>query len=70
MSTHRRFWFVWGWPIALGLISIFGLLAALLGTGLWHWASWLSFTALLALIVRYWWFPTADRSHTRIRARV
>lgn len=53
----RGFLFVWGVPILLGALSIFGLLAALLGTGAWHWASWTSLCILLAVIVRYWAFP-------------
>ncbi|GAB1579511.1 hypothetical protein [Bordetella petrii] len=57
MTPRSRFWFIWGAPIVLGVLSVFGLLAALLGTGLWHWASWLSLAALLAVIARYWWFP-------------
>ncbi|MBO1113013.1 hypothetical protein [Bordetella petrii] len=59
MTPRNRFLFIWGAPIVLGVLSIFGLLAALLGTGLWHWASWLSLTALLVVIARYWWFPPA-----------
>ena len=53
MTSRSRFLFIWGAPIVLGVLSIFGLLAALLGTGLWHWASWLSLSALLAVIARY-----------------
>lgn len=57
MSPRHRFWFVWGAPIVLGVLSVFGLLAALLGTGLWHWASWISLTVLLVVILKYWCFP-------------
>ncbi|MEN4919492.1 hypothetical protein ABE485_12520 [Achromobacter spanius] len=53
----RGFFFVWGAPILLGALSVFGLLAALLGTGAWHWASWTALTILLVVIVRYWAFP-------------
>ena len=53
----RSFLFVWGMPILLGALSIFGLLAALLGTGAWHWASWTALTILLVVILRYWVFP-------------
>ena len=53
----RGFLFVWGVPILLGALSIFGLLAALLGTGAWHWASWTALSILLVVIVRYWVFP-------------
>ncbi|QVQ29043.1 hypothetical protein [Achromobacter deleyi] len=53
----RGFMFVWGAPFLLGVLSVFGLLAALLGTGAWHWASWISLTILLVVIVRYWAYP-------------
>ncbi|AUT47546.1 hypothetical protein WJ968_01415 [Achromobacter xylosoxidans] len=56
-KQNRGFMFVWGAPIVLGLLSVFGLLAALLGTGGWHWASWTALTILLGVIVRYWAFP-------------
>ena len=59
-STGKRgrgFLFVWGVPTLLGALSIFGLLAALLGTGAWHWASWTALGILLVVIVRYWVFP-------------
>lgn len=32
---------VWRIPVALALLTAFGLLAALLGTGVWRWAAWL-----------------------------
>lgn len=57
MNRRARFWFVWGAPLALGLLSVFGLLAALLGTGWWHWASWLTLTIPLLVILRYWVWP-------------
>lgn len=60
MKSRRHFWFVWSVPIALGILSVFGLLAALLGTGLWHWASWTALTILLVVIVKYWWFPAKE----------
>ncbi|CAB3631526.1 hypothetical protein [Achromobacter pulmonis] len=53
----RGFLFVWGVPLLLGALSVFGLLAALLGTGGWHWASWIALTVLLGVIARYWVFP-------------
>jgi hypothetical protein len=56
-KTTRGFMFVWGAPIVLGVLSVFGLLAALLGTGGWHWASWTALAILLVVIVRYWAFP-------------
>jgi hypothetical protein len=31
---------VWGWPVALGVLSAVGLLSALLGDGAWDALSW------------------------------
>jgi hypothetical protein len=56
-KTTRGFMFVWGAPIVLGALSVFGLMAALLGTGGWHWASWVAQAILLVVIVRNRAFP-------------
>ena len=37
MSTFKEVWRV---PFVLGAITLFGVLAALLGTGFWYWLSW------------------------------
>ncbi|ALM83800.1 hypothetical protein [Bordetella sp. N] len=50
MAASHNFWFVWRVPILLGLLTVFGLLAALLGTGAWHWASWLAMTLPLGVV--------------------
>ena len=51
---------VWGAPLILALISIFGLLAALLGTGIWYVLSWIAMIVPLAIIVKkVWGKPTA-----------
>jgi D-alanyl-lipoteichoic acid acyltransferase DltB (MBOAT superfamily) len=52
-TTHSNFWFVWRAPIILAILTVFGLLAALLKTGTWHWAAWL---ALAVPIVVGLWF--------------
>ncbi|MFJ1299520.1 hypothetical protein ACILG0_06095 [Pseudomonadota bacterium AL_CKDN230030165-1A_HGKHYDSX7] len=61
MTPRQRFLFVWGMPILLGILSTFGLLAALLGTGVWHWASWASLTWLLIVMARFWIIPRQPR---------
>ncbi|MEZ2295820.1 hypothetical protein [Variovorax sp. RCC_210] len=30
---HQGFWRMWGWPIVLGLLTIFGLVSALFSDG-------------------------------------
>ncbi|MES2414889.1 MAG: hypothetical protein V4614_13875 [Pseudomonadota bacterium] len=40
---HRPFqWSLWGWPVAIGILSIIGLISALVGDGLWDWVSWVT----------------------------
>jgi hypothetical protein len=51
MTAPHNFWFVWRAPTLLVVFTVFGLLAALLGTGPWHWASWLAMAIPLAVIV-------------------
>lgn len=50
MATRGNFWFVWRIPAILAALTVFGLLAALLGTGAWHWASWLALAVPLITI--------------------
>ncbi|CPK82477.1 membrane protein [Bordetella pertussis] len=61
MTPRQHFYFVWGMPIVLGALSVLGLLAALLGTGVWHWASWLALAWLLVVIARFWIVPRERR---------
>ena len=53
MSGSPRFWFVWRAPLLLVLLTVFGLLAALLGTETWHWASWAALAAPIFVILFY-----------------
>jgi hypothetical protein len=53
---------VWGAPLLLALITIFGLLAALLGTGIWYILSWIALIIPLAIIVRKVWGKPATQS--------
>lgn len=53
---------VWGAPLILALISVFGLLAALLGTGIWYILSWIALIVPLAIIVKKVWGKPAAQS--------
>ncbi len=50
--SRHSLWLVWRMPALLALLTMFGLLAALLGTGAWHWAAW---TVLALPIVTGLW---------------
>lgn len=57
MSARAHFLKVWGIPTLLGLLTVFGLLAALLGTGIWHGLAWLSLAVPILVAARYWMAP-------------
>jgi hypothetical protein len=52
---NSQFRKVWAIPLVLVLITIFGLLSSLLGTGYWHWLSWVAMLVPLVVIVRKIW---------------
>ena len=35
------FWSLWGWPLAIGLLSGAGLVGGLVGDGAWDWMTWI-----------------------------
>lgn len=51
------FRFVWGIPLLLAVLTVFGLLAALLGTGIWHGLSWLAMLVPVLVGLRYSLWP-------------
>lgn len=59
--SHTSFARTWTIPIALAVLTCFGLLAALLGTGAWHWASWLCLAIPLITGLAYWRWPRKSR---------
>jgi len=46
-----NFFQLWGWPLVLAGLTVFGLLAALTGTGIWHWLSWITLSVPVVTIV-------------------
>ncbi|MBL7233241.1 hypothetical protein [Komagataeibacter oboediens] len=64
VSTSRPSVAIWPWPIALGLLTTFGLLSALLGQhGVWLALSWaaLSIPLIVTVIclIRAWCRPSS-----------
>ena len=50
MSAHRSIGVIWRWPALLAVLSVFGLLAALIGqTGIWLPLSWIALTIPLVV---------------------
>lgn len=57
------FWRQWGWPLGLALLTLFGLLSALLGEGgIWWVLSWIALA--WPLLVVLWHILRAARSRT------
>jgi hypothetical protein len=50
---HTSFRRLWGMPLLMAVLIIFGLLAALLGTGVWHVLSWIALSVPVVVIIRY-----------------
>ena len=47
---------VWRWPSVLAVLTVFGLLSALLGQhGVWYWLSWSALSVPLAVIAAAVW---------------
>ncbi|NYT38109.1 hypothetical protein ERD78_14580 [Allopusillimonas soli] len=57
MKASTRFRRLWGAPIVLGVLTCFGLLAALLGVGFWHFLAWAALSIPLVVGVWFWAFP-------------
>ncbi|MBP6778480.1 MAG: hypothetical protein KA151_14650 [Piscinibacter sp.] len=45
---------LWGWPIALAVASSIGLVAALVGDGVWDAVSWFGLGLPVAVSAWYW----------------
>ncbi|WP_374744679.1 hypothetical protein [Parapedobacter sp. 2B3] len=55
MPVNDKAWVrLWGMPILMGLITLVGLLLAIMGTGLWlHVLSWIALAIPLFAMARY-----------------
>ena len=61
MRDGSTFGHVFGVPSILAVIGAIGLLAALLGDGIWDALSWLTLGTLVAVIIGYWMKPDRMR---------
>lgn len=55
--TRSHFWFIWRVPLLLALLTLFGLLVALLKTGIWHWVAWIALAAPVVIGLWYSYKP-------------
>lgn len=72
-SPPGTFRFIWELPILLAALTAFGLLAALLGVGIWHYLAWLALVIPIFVGLRYGLWPrhraraSADEQHSARR---
>jgi len=59
----RNYSRIWGKPLMLAILIIFGLLAALLGTGVWHLCSWITLCVPVLTIIIFTLKPKLERLH-------
>jgi len=59
MNFNTPFLRLWGMPLVLALATLVGLLAALIGDGLWDALSWLLLSSLVLVVV--WYIAKANR---------
>lgn len=60
MATNNSFIKLWGMPIVLGVLSITGLIAALVGDGIWDVLSWIALAIPVIVMIKYYFKPSAD----------
>ncbi|OJY81985.1 MAG: hypothetical protein BGP14_03525 [Sphingobacteriales bacterium 44-15] len=52
-ETANKFKYVWQTPLLLSVLTLSGLLSALLGTGIWRVAAWVALSIPLLIICRF-----------------
>ncbi len=53
--SNSNFKKVWRAPMVLGVLTLFGLLSALLGTGYWYELSWAAMVIPLGVIIYFFY---------------
>lgn len=52
-SARKQMIKLWGMPIILGVLTMVGLISAILGVGFWHYISWLTLSVPLYYSFKY-----------------
>ena len=65
-SRNSVFLHVFVKPIILALISMAGLITALVGDGLWYVVSWIALGYVVAVIVWYVWIAKQPQRKRRV----
>jgi len=53
MATKGNFKKVWGIPVLLAVITTIGLILAIIGTGIWHFLSWIALSYPVYVMCRH-----------------
>ncbi len=61
-----RFWSLWGWPIAIAVLSAVGLGGALVGDGGWDWLGWIGLGVPCVVAAWFGLRPSRARGRTRV----
>jgi len=62
---RRGLWMIFRWPVVLAVVSLFGLLSALIGDGVFDVLSWLGLGVPLGLLGVVWLrLRRANRLHS------
>jgi len=51
MMKTNPFVRLWGVPLVMAMLVLFGLLSALLGTGIWHFFSWITLAVPVLILI-------------------
>lgn len=52
-EEYKLFFKVWGIPIILSVVTVIGLLLAIMGVGIWHIFSWIALAIPVYIMIRY-----------------
>lgn len=68
MKQPSSFWNLWGWPIALGVLTTTGLLTALVSDTWGDWWSWVGLGVPVAVMGWYSWARSSAPEASAIHA--
>lgn len=57
-AARHGLWRIWRMPLTMALLTVCGLLSALLGSGPWHWLGWLALAIPIGIGL---WFAATQR---------